>query len=628
VRDAQVVAEALTVTIENASDDLVSVDLSMQGMGLDRRSAWASIGQFALLANETMQVDVPLVDLPIQSVGAPGQIDLRGTSTGASWTDAQLATDSAYVQFTPDYQEAYVSTRSTWTPIVLGLVEGEWYSAEYVELRDDPVSALMVRDRGSVSTEVDAERARDLYERVLIPATRPRGRYLDEGGHFVDVVGDVVSGGMLVMESPHADLIRALEPFAQEQDDGNPPGRGPYILCAKYGASYLDAGKGETYLSIPGYQTHPASYARAEVRYPNGNTYWTGYLDPLGCTYLVNLPNGSYTFYVGWEQKNANEVKFQNSGDHPAIHFDWTFPFTATPLVGAYTFSTTDSPASRVHAVVALLYSTPDAGLTPYKTYNLWISTGNCDGMGSYSSKTGICYGYNPGPNPPHGTAYKMIIAHEIGHSVERDGAGLVKARYDHDVDPRIARCRCDHIPNGTEGHCLQSREHASDAWEEGFAHFYAAKLFNDPVLPTCYVGYYAQVRKYFPVFNLEVILQPPVKTSCRDPVKWMVSECNVPRDQALGTEWDWMTFLWSIHGPLEYGTKRITMADYYSIKMAVCGASIYSKCDETDPTKPPLTTYPAFRAAALAHFGGNPSNVKYKHIVDMAKLHGVDNRP
>jgi len=80
------------------------------------------------------------------------------------------------------------------------------------------------------------------------------------------------------------------------------------------------------------------------------------------------------------------------------------------------------------------------------------------------------------------------------------------------------------------------------------------------------------------------------------------------------------MTFLWNIHAPAEYGTKRISMSDYYAIKKRACtGGS--SKCTNSHEIN-----YQKFRDAALVHFGGLNIAPKYKHIVAMGLDHGVKN--
>ena len=77
--DAVVAAGVLPVRLRNNIDDEVVVELGMRGAGLDQRLTYSSIGRFTLAVGEELEVLVRLEDLPMQSVGAPGQIDLVGT---------------------------------------------------------------------------------------------------------------------------------------------------------------------------------------------------------------------------------------------------------------------------------------------------------------------------------------------------------------------------------------------------------------------------------------------------------------------------------------------------------------------------------------------------------------------
>jgi len=177
--DAQVVWDTLPVRIANYHDAPLSVDLGMRGTGLDQRIAYSSIGHYRLAARETRIVHIPVQDLPVQSVGAPSQVELVGTSTGPEWPEASLAADHIFVQFASDYAQAFVSPTITWAPVALALVDGDIGSTEYLVLRDEPVSAVKRHVDGVATDELDELRALELYERVVGPAMRARGRYLD-----------------------------------------------------------------------------------------------------------------------------------------------------------------------------------------------------------------------------------------------------------------------------------------------------------------------------------------------------------------------------------------------------------------------------------------------------------------
>jgi len=71
------------VTLRNERMEKVEVALSMVGTGLDQRMVKVDVGTFHLKDLESHQIDIPIESLPIQSVGAPAQIELTATCSGA-----------------------------------------------------------------------------------------------------------------------------------------------------------------------------------------------------------------------------------------------------------------------------------------------------------------------------------------------------------------------------------------------------------------------------------------------------------------------------------------------------------------------------------------------------------------
>ena len=634
--DAAIVSGFLSVEIENNYDTDVTVDLGMHGFGLDQRRVLSPIGQFVVAAQDRIETQIRLEDLPVQSIGTPSQIDLVGTSSGEDWTDVRLATNSLFIQFAPNFEQAYVSTRSTWTPVVLGLAaSNEDLALDYVGLRDDPMSVLVDRTHASMTGAVDTARAELLYREVVVPLVRPRGRYLDDGGEFVEVLGDVVGSGGLAMESTQVELLEALLPYGEQEEPEQPTGRGLVKVCAKYGVEYVDSGMGESILGTTGFQTYPARNATASIRAVAGlQLYWSSNLDANGCAPYLNLPNGGYLLAIKGEQVEPNnQVRFINVKDNEAQSYSWSISFSvdaSTPLTK--TLTTTDSLGSRAHTVAAVLYGTEDPGFTANKTYKFLLSENECGGAGAYSDPAHICLGHRDSSHSnPHMTQWKFVIGHEIGHSVERDGAGLAKRNYEHPVPTvpdSLKLCRCDHVPgSGLQSHCLQSREYAAAAWQEGFAYFYAAKIFNDPQYSSCYIGYGKHVLHPVIIRGWDpyVSYPPPVPTSCRNAVQWRKRYCYDSNDTNAGVEWDWMTFFWNIHHPNDSlaSSKRVSMTDYYEIKRRACTGSPSGMCSSSH-----TVTYQDFQDALWAKYCGSGIaclSARYKHAKSMAILHGVD---
>ena len=631
--DAEVLSGFVGLTVENNTSFPVSVALGMRGTGLDQQHAYAPVGTYTLQGNETKSLQVRLDEFPLQSVGVPGQVDLVGTSTGPDWEDAQFASSSMYVQFAPDYRRAFASMRSTWAPIALSLVDGDAESPDYCELRDEPTRALKVRSGVVVTDEVDGDKAWEMYQRVVVPAMRPRGRYVDDDGRWVEVAGETVGGGVLVLERQQAELTEQLQAYADDEEEPGPSRvTGLYMLCAKWEATYIDAGYGEDHLNSRGLNYSLARHADATVRGSGGTTVWGPMpLDANGCTPTLALAVGTYTLDV----KSSHLTPQGNTGldvtNDQGNPFQWSFPFSAVAnFAGVRWFQAADGRATRVNAVVSQLFVTPDPGLTPNKTRQIRVSNTDCNCGGACSYRSFECIGFDH-PNMPgavDNTQRKVVIAHEIGHGVETLAAVSVYFDYTHLAAEPL--CRCDHIPNpAMRTHCLQSREFVGAAWAEGFAYFFAAKLFNSPADSDCYLGYSkdAYVKKfvYFPNTYIYLASPPPVKVSCRGPVRWRVEQCNDPyaAPSALtGTEVDWMTFLWNIHAPNEYGNKRTSMADYYHLKKQACVLAAFTHCVDTYPNL--KIDFQKFRDAASAYYGS--SSIKYRHIVEMGTSHGVRN--
>jgi hypothetical protein len=118
----------------------------------------------------------------------------------------------------------------------------------------------------------------------------------------------------------------------------------------------------------------------------------------------------------------------------------------------------------------------------------------------------------------------------------------------------------------------LQSIERFDPAQGEGFAHFYAAKIFNDAaVADGCEFVYYKEVlldacppgRTDCKPFGDAFVVPPPVAVSCSAADKWRNNQCAAQTDSAdpiqqmivqaanqavlrRGTERDWLQFFWA----------------------------------------------------------------------------------
>ncbi|MCL2825237.1 MAG: hypothetical protein FWD57_14700, partial [Polyangiaceae bacterium] len=324
--DAEVITDHIVAEIENSTSDFVSVDLYLVGTGLDQRMAAAPVGHFQLNANEKKYVKIPIEDLPIKSIGVPSQIELVATSSGPNWVDKRVPTDSLFVQFSQDYAEAYVSYGSSWAVTALALAHGDKSSKKYGDLLLDPLST--VRQSGTVGVDaLDDEKARQLYDDVLVPWMKPRGVYLDESGEWVEVVGDGSVWGGLPMSAVQTELFSRLFAYADDEGEGGSTRfLGLYNFCMQWRTSFVDSYKGEDYLlGTPLFGgLSPARYAVATVRAGSGFTPFLALpLNADGCTGYLALTPGHHWFTVSNKITAPNRATCYSPDDNGNPYEEW-----------------------------------------------------------------------------------------------------------------------------------------------------------------------------------------------------------------------------------------------------------------------------------------------------------------
>src|SRR5262249_46403323 len=105
-----------------------------------------------------------------------------------------------------------------------------------------------------------------------------------------------------------------------------------------------------------------------------------------------------------------------------------------------------------------------------------------------------------PGAAPaPAQSMAKFLVAHEHGHFAQGNRFSIFNFSYDAVVDS-LGACRCDHVVSANQLHCMQSLEQYAAAFIEGYAHFYASKLYNNRTETDCEFGYYKEVYILFGV--------------------------------------------------------------------------------------------------------------------------------
>ncbi|MBX3192900.1 MAG: hypothetical protein KF819_38300, partial [Labilithrix sp.] len=193
-------------------------------------------------------------------------------------------------------------------------------------------------------------------------------------------------------------------------------------------------------------------------------------------------------------------------------------------------------------------------------------------------------------PLVPGDSFWKFVVAHEIGHKVQERAMGEFGRNYNTGGGTLKAppKCSCDHIQTSNTLHCLQSIEEPGAAQVEGFAQFFASRVWNRASEADCVFKYYKEFLNdaCMPGVPADgctgaagglVKSLPPIPLTCVAPVRWRNNNCfdaSVnPGDLVtdFGVEFDWMGFLYSSN---TQGVSTASVEDMFSIYRTACGGS------------------------------------------------------
>ncbi len=163
--------------------------------------------------------------------------------------------------------------------------------------------------------------------------------------------------------------------------------------------------------------------------------------------------------------------------------------------------------------------------------------------------------------------------------------------------------CRCDHVDTANRLHCLQSSEATTSANVEGYAHFIAARIWNNEAHSDCKYNYYKEFKE-----GPNQEFDPPYEVDCRTAVRWRDNNCF---KSARGTEYDWLQFLWNVN---TVSTNKISLDGIRAIHEEACNGG----CSDVN------VSWSLLRQAAQDHYGsiGNP---QYVHFNQSGDNFGVD---
>lgn len=192
----------------------------------------------------------------------------------------------------------------------------------------------------------------------------------------------------------------------------------------------------------------------------------------------------------------------------------------------------------------------------------------------------------------PGDSFWKYTIAHEIGHVIQRRAVG--RWAIDYDLPPNAGtfraerKCACDHVRNANTTHCLQSIEEPGFVQQEGYAQFFASRVWNRASDSDCTFKYYKDFlnNTCMPGVpsdgcqNVDGLVRslPPIPIDCVTPVRWRNNQCfdnTVTPGQAvtdLGIEYDWMGFFYRVN--TQDPSTSTSMTDLFQIYRVACGGN------------------------------------------------------
>lgn len=317
-------------------------------------------------------------------------------------------------------------------------------------------------------------------------------------------------------------------------------------ICVQQMSAFSDAGIGEDFW------TSSASTARASrgawvAILREGSYLWVDFLgdgrgagDPgSGCTEVLAEPpdpTGTYDYTmqiwtVGNVQGNAINTAYNGN---PVL--DWTF---TRSLTGTGTFEVTFDPTANtgkafdVYMVGAYCLYRHAAGLSG-ETFRYRLDAGSSNSSVDRVNDT-VRIGDLRADR-------KFIIAHETGHLLGDFATG------NNDWKTVNTGCQCFEgltCPAEYGSHTMISKERSRCAMAEGFAHFYAAAVFNshtDDSPYECWFHYYKEIDgDSTPIVNCELDWPDGPFDEA-----FMEGNCGGPWD-GMGTELDWMRTFWDV---------------------------------------------------------------------------------
>lgn len=434
----------------------------------------------------------------------------------------------------------------------------------------------------------------DLFRPVFVFGFHLTTHELDANGNVAQPVAPIVPPGSV-------DFPGTTEPFDSAT--------GPTRLCRRWPVTFVDNGSEYFPEEIATPEWHGlidfivASYAIAELYDGAGNPIiGPTRLDADGCLPELDLGAGHYYFRLYSHSIEGTGITLQvlrsemgspsAPGRPPPYGPQRALGHTAAIYLrnpgGTISVGTgvsndvTNVAGVASHALRRQRHDGVDLGLgttAPNATYKM-VTNGGYP-VSHYSDYEKSLFINQSTDVWVHDARWKFVIGHELGHLVQ-DFKGASIPNWDYQFvagtdtigcwgannclggprvnDPQSASgvvgCNCDLIPEIDASHCMQSVEVSEAAQQEGFAHFFAARLWNrtrgDAGFDgSCNFVYYKPVAA---TTIVDAVTLPPLSVDCSKLYAHRDASCSSVRildhdDSSLvtGVEVDWLTFFWNI---------------------------------------------------------------------------------
>jgi hypothetical protein len=371
------------------------------------------------------------------------------------------------------------------------------------------------------------------------------------------------------------------------------PADGPTTMCMLWATGFVDNVRepfpfdldDPIWLGIQKFLN--GSFAYAELFTADGTLVTSGYLDAAGCLPAQELGVGHYYLRVFTEfRNNGMEFRVERDEEPIATRTPKVLSLTlsiflrnpGTPGLGAANVYWENATNAAATASLALQKdaSGVDLGLARNNTnpvqysFRINVMSNFSDIVGAYFATPHV-HLYPSFEGWTHTARWKFVIGHEFGHMLQAFAGASLSAVYFFDPgtntsnasqagtapDPvsaaPLADCNCSTVNHPLyASHCLQSMEISESAQSEAFGHFTGARIWNRTPTEANYDGscsfsYYKNVVAANLRGGDDGI--PVVPIDCANAYAHRDQVCSavVIDGHVVGSEVDWLTFLWAI---------------------------------------------------------------------------------